>query len=67
MNLYLKSVKNIQKIVTSVSYISLKLFCYIPSLQDADRFLILTSAIEIDFIQKAGKANISAKRAQRLD
>ena len=39
MNLYLKSVKNLQKIVTSVSYISLNLFCYVPSLQDADRVL----------------------------
>ena len=40
MNLYLKSVKNLQEIVTSVSYISLNLFCYITSLQDADRVLI---------------------------
>ena len=41
--------KNIQKIVTSIIYISLDLTFYIPSLQDADRFLILpTSPIGLD-------------------
>ena len=33
-----------QKIVTSVSYISLNLIFYIPSLQDVDRFFILATS-----------------------
>ena len=41
MNLYRKSVKNMQEIVTSVSYTSLNLNFYIPSLLDVDRYLIL--------------------------
>ena len=48
--------KNIQKIVTSASYISLNLFYNIPSLQGADRFLILTSAIENGLSQYICKA-----------
>ena len=45
MNLYYKSVKNIQKIATSVSYISLNLIFYISSLQDVDRFLIVPTSL----------------------
>ena len=68
MNVYSKSMKNIQKVVTSVGYISLNLVFYITSLQDVNRFLVLlTSPIYTDFIQKAGKSNIFAKRRQRLD
>ena len=58
-----------QKIITSVSYISLNLIFYILSLQDVVRFLILPTS-QIDFIQKAGKANIFARHRQgriRLD
>ena len=43
-NLYQKSVKNIQNIVASATYISLNLIFYIPSLQDVDRFLILPAS-----------------------
>ena len=64
MNLYQKSVKNTQKSVTSVSYISLNLIFYIPSLPDVDRFLILSTSPKIDFIEKASEANIFAKRRQ---
>ena len=41
MNLYEKSVKKMQKIVTSVTYVSQNLIFYIPSFQDVVRFLIL--------------------------
>ena len=65
--MYQESLKNIQKIVTPVSYISLNLNFYIRSLQDVDRTLILsTSPISIDFIQKTGKANIFATRRQKI-
>ena len=55
-----------QKIATSICYISLNLIVYVPSLQDVDRFLIIPPS-KIDFIQKADKGNIFAKRRQRLD
>ena len=68
MTWYRQSVKNIRKTVTSVSYISLNLTFYIPSLQDFDRFLIPpTSPNQIDFIEELGKANIFAKRRKRSD
>ena len=44
MNLYYKPVKDIQKIVTSVSYILLNLIFYIPFMQDVDRLLILPTS-----------------------
>ena len=44
MNVYQKSVKNIQKIVTFASYISLNLIFYIPFRRDVDRFLILPAS-----------------------